>query len=76
MASRERDIESRALSLPSKHRARLAARLIDSLDGGVDEGSDAVWEAEGERRLDEIKAGRVRGIPAGDVFKRARSRLR
>jgi putative addiction module component (TIGR02574 family) len=67
-----REIESEALQLQPNERARLAQRLLASLDTE----SDRVWLQEAERRLDELESGKVTGIAAEQVFKRARSTLR
>ncbi|MBX3156091.1 MAG: addiction module protein [Deltaproteobacteria bacterium] len=46
-----------ALSLGEDDRARLLARLIESLDGPADPDTSAAWEAEVQGRLDRIDAG-------------------
>ena len=71
-----REIESEALQLPPKERARLAQRLLASLDTESDRDAERVWLQEAERRLDELESGKVTGIAAEQVFKRARSTLR
>lgn len=76
MASIARTIESKALRLPSRERARLAERLISSLDEETDPGAEAAWMREAERRLDELRTGRVKGRPAASVFRRVRAALR
>jgi putative addiction module component (TIGR02574 family) len=76
MADPARDLESKALNLPSKDRARLAERLLASLEGTADPEAEALWLAEAERRLDELESGGVVGVPAGEVFRKSRSTLR
>jgi len=71
-----RELESKALRLPRKERARLAQRLISSLDSEVDADVEKLWLQEAERRLDELKSGKVAGIPAQKVIRKARSTLR
>ncbi len=71
-----RDLESKALNLPPKERARLAERLIASLDAESDADAEQLWLEEAERRLDELESGKVSGIPAEEVFRKARSTLR
>ncbi|MGH7898225.1 MAG: addiction module protein [Candidatus Binatia bacterium] len=71
-----RDLEAKALNLPAKERARLAERLISSLDAESDADAERLWLEEAERRLDELESGKVAGIPAEEVFKKARSTLR
>jgi putative addiction module component (TIGR02574 family) len=68
-----REVESKALQLPPKERARLAQRLIASLDPESDRDAEQVWLQEAERRLDELESGKVAGIPAEQVLKKARS---
>ena len=67
---------ARALELPPKERARLAQRLITSLDPESDRDAEQVWHQEAERRLDELESGKVAGIPGEQVFRQARSTLR
>ena len=76
MASPARNLESQALKLSRRERARLAQSLISSLDQQVDGDAEKLWVEEAERRLDELKSGKVAGIPAEKVIKRARSSLR
>lgn len=76
MANPARQIESKALKLSSRERARLAERLISSLDDEVDSDAEAVWVREAERRLDELRSGRVGGKSAASVFRKARTALR
>ena len=76
MASPAREVESRALRLPRRERARLAQHLISSLDREVSPDVDNLWLQEAERRLRQLAAGKVAGIPAEKVVKKARSALR
>jgi len=76
MASPARQIESRAMKLSPRERARLAERLISSLDDDADQDAEAVWIREGERRLDELRSGNAKGRSAAGVFRRARAALR
>lgn len=76
MADPVRKIESEALKLSPKQRARIAERLLSSLDDETELDSESAWVEEAERRLDELLTGKVKGIPAEQVFKKARSPLR
>lgn len=76
MADTARKLESKALNLPPKERARLAERLISSLDREHDSGAQAFGLQEAERRLDELESGSISGVPADQVFEKARSTLR
>jgi hypothetical protein len=42
----------------------------------VDADVDKLWLQEAERRLGELKSGKVAGIPAARVIRKARSALR
>jgi len=76
MAKPTRELESKALKLSPRKRARLAQRLISSLEREVDADAEKLWRQEAERRLGEIKSGKVAGIPAEKVIRKARSSLR
>jgi len=76
MANLARDLESKALKLSRSERARLAQRLISSLDQELDPDAEKLWLREAERRLGELKSGKVAGIPAEKVIRKARSMLR
>jgi len=73
------EILAAVLALDPKTRARVAHRIIASLDDAVENLGEADWEAawveESERRLADMRAGRVNGIPGEQVFARARARL-
>ena len=76
MARLARELESKALKLSRRERARLAQRLISSLEQQVDADAESLWLAEAERRLAELKSGKVAAIPAAKVMKKPRSALR
>ena len=76
MVDPERELESKALKLSRRDRARLAQRLISSLDQQDDTDAEKLWLEEAERRLGELKSGRAVGIPAAKVIGKARSALR
>ena len=76
MAKLARELESEALKLSRRERARLAQRLISSLDQDVEADTERLWLAEAERRLAELKSGKVAGIPAAKVIRKVRSALR
>jgi putative addiction module component (TIGR02574 family) len=71
-----RELESEALKLSRRERARLAQQLIRSLDDEVDADAEKLWLQEAERRLGELKSRKVAGIPAEKVVRKARSTLR
>jgi putative addiction module component (TIGR02574 family) len=76
MAVALKKIESELMKLSPRMRARLVRRLLSSLDGEPESDSEESWFAEAARRDEELQSGKVKGIPAETVFKRARSALR
>lgn len=62
------------LALPSEERAELIDAVLASLP--IEPEIEAAWADEIERRIDDLESGRVRGIPAEQVFAEARARLR
>ena len=76
MSHLARDLGSKALKLSRRERARLAQRLISSLDQERDPDAEKLWLQEAERRLGELKSGKVAGIPAEKAIRKARSMLR
>jgi putative addiction module component (TIGR02574 family) len=65
------EVITAALQLSMEERAQLAARLLLSLDEPTGSEVEELWLEEAERRLNEFREGRVRGIPADEVFRRA-----
>ena len=76
MAGPASKLEAKALKLPPEERARLAQRLISSLDQASDPESEELWIRESERRLEELESGSVASVPAERVVEKARSSLR
>jgi putative addiction module component (TIGR02574 family) len=71
------ELLEKALTLSTQERGLLAARLIDSLDDGPEEeGVEVAWQEEINRRMDDIRSGRVKTIPGDQVRERLNARLR
>jgi putative addiction module component (TIGR02574 family) len=68
-------IESEALNLDIHSRATLVGKLLLSLDEPSVSEVEKLWLDEAERRLDDYRTGKVRGIPGNEVFKRAVAEL-
>lgn len=66
-------IEAEILGLPPRERARLAEVLISSLDEGAE--IEQAWSEEIARRAEELHSGKVKAVPAKQVFQELRSRL-
>jgi hypothetical protein len=68
-----------ALALPERDRAALAARLLRSLEPDDElvtvEESEAAWDEEIERRVQQIRSGSVELVDGDEVLNDARARL-
>jgi putative addiction module component (TIGR02574 family) len=76
MGNALKKVEDEALKLSARSRARLAERLIASLEKVVDPEAESEWFAEVERRSTELALSKVKGRPANKVLKKARTALR
>ena len=70
------DLEAEALKLSVVERARLAEKLLESLDVLTEDEHRRLWTEEAARRDAELDADPSRGRSAEDVFRDARARLR
>lgn len=71
MESKLEEVITAALQLDIEERAQLAGRLLLSLDEPSESELETLWLQEAERRLEEFRSGRVRGVPADQVFRDA-----
>lgn len=69
-------IEYEALHLPLSERAKLAHKLLLSLEELSEPEMTEVWLDEAERRAMEIDQGLVQLIPADEVSRKARALLK
>lgn len=67
------DLRERALRLPIKERAALAAELLASLDGEPEADVDAAWAAEVEQRARRLLSGEDPGHSWEDVRARLKA---
>lgn len=68
-------LEAEALKLDPEDRARLAERLLASLETFSEEENDRNWLNEAMRRAAELDADPSRGRPAEDVLRDLRARF-
>jgi putative addiction module component (TIGR02574 family) len=59
---------------PTEKVSELVGRLSADLHTG-DPDAEAAWQREIDRRIEEIQKGKVQGIPADEVFEKARHML-
>jgi putative addiction module component (TIGR02574 family) len=71
MSATLEELKSTVSGLPVSERAELAHYLLHTLEA-LDEGAAAEWLALAERRMADVRAGRVVGIPAEQVMESLR----
>lgn len=69
------ELETEALKLNPRLRARLAEKLLRSLEILSDAENERLWAEEALRRHDELETGAVAARSAEEVFREARARL-
>ena len=69
-------VEHEALRLSPEDRAKLAQKLLLSLDTLSEEEAEQAWLIEADRRARELDRGEVQPISADDVRRKARGLLR
>lgn len=69
------EIANEALALPSEARAILADQLVESLDPAEDGDIRHIWMREASRRIDEVRNGEVKTIPADDALAQVRQSI-
>lgn len=69
------ELEAAAMMLDPKGRARLAERLIESLDSLSPEENGQIWAEEAQRRAAALESGALSSRPADEVFREARRRI-
>ena len=67
------ELFDKAVSLPVEIRAQLIDKLLRSIHP-VQKEIDELWAAEAEKRVEEIKSGKVKTTPGDEVFKKILSR--
>ena len=69
------ELSKQTMQLGLEDRALLAGKLLLSLDEPTPSEVERLWLDEAERRLESYRTGRVQGILADDVFRRAIAEL-
>ena len=70
------DIEAESLKLGPQARARLARKLLESLETLSDEENERLWAEEGDRRDSNWDSVPGSGRSAADVLRDAKAKLR
>ena len=69
------EVEAAALKLEPRARARLAGRLLESLDELSPDENARLWAEEAQRRADALEAGSLSSRSAEDVLRDAHHRI-
>ena len=70
-----KELEIEAMKLGIKERAALAEKLLLSVDAPSDTENLALWVAEAETRLKELRNGITEEVAVDEVFRRARAAI-
>ncbi len=76
MSSTAKRIITEAMNLSSSERAQIAEELISSLDELPDEEVEKAWQAEINRRIDEVESGKVQCVPWEQILEKLRANAR
>jgi putative addiction module component (TIGR02574 family) len=76
MSSNLDQLAAEAMRLSPRERVRLAQQLVSTLDDEVETDTEELWFAEANRRLEELRSGKVQGIDSDAAFRSAREALR
>lgn len=71
-----KELTEQALRLPADERVVLAESLLLTIDEKHDRLVDEAIMAELERRLQDLREGKMKGIPAEEAFRRIREKLK
>ena len=69
------ELISEAISLPVDIRTLIVNKILESLHPTNKE-IDELWAKEAEKRVDGIRAGKVKTIPGEEVFKEIRDKFK
>ena len=76
MSTNVAEIEAKIRSLTLEDKTELIRFLIADLDGPADADVESAWVVEAQRRHREIVEGKVEPVPAREVFRSLRARLK
>lgn len=74
MAVKTNDLISMVESLPADIKTELVEKILNSLHPSQKE-IDALWSKESEKRVKEIRTGKVKTIPGDEVFREIKKRF-
>jgi putative addiction module component (TIGR02574 family) len=71
-----KQIERELLKLDARSRAKLAKRLLHSLDELSEVENERLWAQEALRRHEDLRKGEAKTLPMDEVFRQARARVK
>jgi len=71
-----KQLEKEIMKLPLSKRAEMAEKLLLSLDAPSEEENLTLWVSEAERRLEDMRTGKVAGIPFSKTMKKVLAALK
>ena len=71
-----KQIEKQLLELDARSRAKLAEKLLQSLDELSEAENEQLWAEEALRRHRELAGGKAKTRPANETLQEARTRLK
>lgn len=73
MTVQTQQVLEKAIHLPPVERAELVEQILSSFDRPSREEIDALWATEAEDRIDAYDQGKIKAIPASQVFEKINS---
>jgi len=70
MTAQTQQVLEKAIHLPPVERAELVEQILSSFDRPSRDEIDALWAREAEDRIDACDQGKIKAIPASQVFER------
>ena len=70
MTIQTQQVLEKAIHLPPVERAELVEQILSSFDRPCREKIDALWAKEAEDRIDAYDQGKIKAIPASQVFEK------
>lgn len=70
MTVQTQQVLEKAIHLPPVERAELVEKILSSFDRSSRDEIDALWAKEAEDRIDAYEQGKIKAIPASQVFER------
>lgn len=70
MTAQTQQVLEKAIHLPPVERAELVEQILSSFDFPTRDKIDALWASEAEDRIDAYDQGKIKAIPASQVFEK------